>query len=84
MSQLELQLEKERERLHAMMAHLRMTKEADIKNPQPPPPPPKRDAGLTLSPGPPMVNDRAKVSTYVYPKLVTQKLLMYRVGQEVG
>ena len=58
-SQLELQLEKERERLHAMMAHLRMTKEADIKNP----PQPKINAGLALSPGPPMINDRAKVRT---------------------
>ena len=53
----------ERERLHAMMAHLRMTKEADIKHPptQQPPPPNKSSAGLALSPGPPMVNDRAKV-----------------------
>ena len=52
----------ERERLHAMMAHLRMTKEADIKHPPTQPPPPnKNSAGLALSPGPPMVNDRAKV-----------------------
>ena len=31
-SQLELQLQKERERLQAMMAHLHLTKEADLKN----------------------------------------------------
>ena len=61
-SQLELQLEKERERLHAMMAHLRMTKEADIKNPpQQHKNNAERIAGLALSPGPPMINDRAKV-----------------------
>ena len=60
-SQLELQLEKERERLHAMMAHLRMTKEADIKNPSSLPQPPKSIVGLALSPGPPMINNREKV-----------------------
>ena len=60
---------KERERLHAMMAHLRMTKEADIKNP---PPQPKINAGLALSPGPPMINDRAKVRIQQILKDLTQ------------
>ena len=68
---------KERERLHAMMAHLRMTKEADIKNPSSLPQPPKSIVGLALSPGPPMINNREKVRLQEKLDIVTLLVRQY-------
>jgi len=61
-SQLELQLGKERERLQAMMAHLHLTKETDLKTGQPA----SKEAIRQSSTPPP--NERVKVCFIVDPE----------------
>ncbi len=65
-SQLELQLQKERERLQAMMAHLHLAKEADLRNGGQ-----QQNKGVMEHRSSPLAanNERPKVRSFVIGKL---------------